>query len=62
MGKSILKSRTFWVNALTLSVATAGFISGHEIIAANPQIVAGMGVLVGIMNIALRFITTEPIK
>ena len=51
-----------WVNALTLAVATAGFISGHELIAANPQIVAGIGVVIGIMNIALRFITTEPIK
>lgn len=60
--KSILSSRTFWVNAITVAVATAGFVAGHEVMAAHPQIIAGIAVVQGALNIVLRLLTTQPIK
>ena len=61
-GKPLIKSRTFWTNMLVLAAGVAGYLGGHEIIADYPQVVAILGAVVGGINIALRFITTEPIQ
>ena len=60
--KSILKSKTVWINALILAAGIAGFIGGHEVITEYPQVVAIFGAVQGAVNIALRLITTQPIK
>jgi hypothetical protein len=62
MGKSVFASRMFWVNAITVAVATAGFVAGHDVIAQYPQVVAGIAVAQGALNIVLRLLTTQPIK
>jgi hypothetical protein len=51
VSKSILKSKTFWVNVLSAAAELAGIIplpGGTALIIAN------------ILNIALRFVTTGP--
>ena len=51
VSKSILKSKTFWVNALSVAAELLGIIplpGGTALIVAN------------ILNIALRFVTTGP--
>lgn len=60
--KSPLKSKTLWVNLLVLAAGVAGYVAGHEVMVDYPQVIAILGAVVGGINIALRFITTTPIK
>ncbi len=53
MKKSILKSKTFWVNLLSIIISTSGAVP------IDPETAA---VVVGCANIALRTITKDPIK
>jgi hypothetical protein len=62
MGKSLLKSKTFWVNSLTAVVAAVTAVTNLDFIQDNPQVVAIGGMFLGFVNIALRVITKEPIK
>ena len=49
-GKPLLKSKTFWVNLLTLGAAHVGALPAKYV----PLVSA-------VVNIALRFLTKEPI-
>lgn len=60
--KSLWKSKTFWVNLLVLTAGVAGYIGGHDVVQQYPQVVAAAGAVVGAINIALRFVTTQPVK
>lgn len=60
--KSPLKSKTLWVNLLTLAAAVIAAASGQDWIAQNPQVTAVLGAVLGGVNIVLRFLTSEPIK
>jgi hypothetical protein len=55
--KSIWKSKTFWLNALTASVAIADQIHPTLPESAGKWLVMG----VAIVNIFLRTITTQPV-
>lgn len=59
--KSILKSKTIIVNTLTVIVGVGGYLAGHEVIAQNPEVVSALVAAVGVLNVALRFITTLPV-
>lgn len=59
--KKLMKSKTIIVNSLTVVVGVLGFLQGHEVIAAYPEVVAGIVAAVGVLNVALRFITTIPV-
>ena len=59
--KSALASKTFWVNLLVLIAGVAGYLAGNEWVASNPQVVAILAAVVGLVNIALRFMTDKPI-
>lgn len=64
MMKSIFESKTFWANLISL-VALGLSVSGHGIPAAiaTPEAQAQAVVaLMGVSNIALRLVTTEPVK
>lgn len=62
MAKSVWKSKTFWTNMLVLGAGVAGYVAGHDVIQEYPQIVAGLGAAVGLLNIILRLVTTQPVK
>lgn len=62
MGKAALASKTIWANMAVIAVGVLGYLQGHELIAENPTVVAILGVAIGVGNVILRFITSEPIK
>lgn len=59
--KSVLKSKTMWANMITVAVGTCGFLAGNEVIMQYPHAVAALIVAQGLLNIALRFVTTRPV-
>lgn len=61
MGKGLLRSKTTWVNLITTLVGFGTWLSGSEIIANNPEVVAAVGTGLGVLNIILRLLTKEPI-
>ena len=53
--KSLITSRTFWINALAIGVGVAGILT--------QQIEAGMTItVIGFINIVLRVMTTKGIN
>lgn len=60
--KSVLKSKTVWLNILILAAGIVGFVAGHEVIADYPQVVAILAAVQGGLNIILRLFTTQPVK
>ena len=57
-GKSIFTSKTFWVNAVAVAAAVAGMFGLDLTAELQGTIVA---TVMGVANIALRFVTKEPI-
>lgn len=55
-------SKTIWFNVLTIGAATLAFVAGQDIIVDYPALSAALGVAVGLVNVALRFVTKTPIK
>lgn len=62
MGKSALISKTVWANMAVIAVGVLGYLQGHELIVDNPSVVAILGIAIGVGNVILRFVTSEPIK
>ena len=62
MSKPIIKSRTFWVNALVVVAAGLAAMVDTSIIQQNPQLVAYGVAFLGVVNVVLRVITKEPIQ
>jgi energy-converting hydrogenase Eha subunit A len=62
MKKSWVTSKMFWVNMLTLGVGVIGYVAGHDVIAEYPAVMAAMVAVQGAVNVALRFVTWQPIK
>lgn len=59
--KSIFQSRTAWVNGITTAIAVVGAVQGQQWISDNPTVVAGLIAAIGVLNVALRFVTTVPV-
>ncbi len=59
--KKSWQSKTVWLNAVTLAVAVAGFLSGHELVQQNPYAIAILVMLQSAGNLILRFSTTKPV-
>jgi hypothetical protein len=53
VNKSLWKSKTFWFNLLTGAASLAG------VIPLDPSI---SGAIVGVINVGLRLVTTEPVS
>ena len=59
--KHPIESRTLWVAGLTASAGLIAALSGAEWIAAHPQLVAVLAVILGSVNFVLRLLTNEEI-
>lgn len=55
--KSWMKSKLVWINGLTLIAGIVGYVAGHDLIANNTALVAGLVALQGLVNTGLRFVT-----
>lgn len=60
--KSPLQSKTIWANLAVITVGVLGYLQGHELIAQNPEVVAILGIAIGVGNVLLRFVTTTAVK
>lgn len=61
LGKFWYESKTIWANALVVLIAGLTAVAGTEVVADYPQIASGILAVVGVLNIALRFVTGRPI-
>jgi uncharacterized membrane protein len=61
MLKGSLKSKTIWVNVLTVLGGTLGYLAGHEVIIEHPDATAILVMAVGFVNVVLRYLTTESV-
>ncbi len=62
MGKSLFKSKTFWVNLVVTVTAILTAFSNFSLIQEYPEIVVEIVALIGFGNIVLRILTKEPIR
>jgi len=60
--KKMAKSKTIIVNTLTVIVGTLGCVAGHDVIAQNPELVAGLVSAIGVLNVVLRLVTSIPVS
>lgn len=60
--KPVAQSWTIWFNVLTVLSAVLVFLSSHELVVEYPNVVAALGAAAGVINIILRFKTTQPLK
>ena len=61
MLSKLLKSKTVIVNTLMVLAGTLGYLAGNEVIAANPEWVAALVAVAGVVNVVLRLVTTIPV-
>jgi 3-oxoacyl-ACP reductase-like protein len=60
--KSLWKSKTFWVNLVTVAAGVIGYLAGHDVIADNASLVALLVAVQGGVNVVLRLLTWQPVK
>lgn len=60
-GKPILKSKTFWVNALTAIAGVVSTVVGSDLIQNNPEWAGYGAAALGVVNVVLRLFTKEPV-
>lgn len=60
--KSIFSSKTFWVNALMIVVYVLTASMDVDIVKNNPTAVLVIGMIVNVINMALRAVTDRPVS
>lgn len=61
MNKPWYLSKTVWINLLTTTLGVMGYLSGSELISANPGLVAALIAASGVLNVILRLVTAVPV-
>lgn len=54
MLSTLLKNKTNIVNMLTLAAGVCGYLAGQDVIASNPELVAGLLSAVAALNVIVR--------
>jgi len=61
--KSWWKSKTIWINTLTLAASILGVLIASELVQENPRLVLILaGIALPVINVLLRWLTDEPIS
>lgn len=55
--KNFLRSKTIWVNVLSVAAGLIAYFQDHSLIVENPDIVAVLGGVLALVNVGLRFLT-----
>ena len=61
-GKSVLKSKTMWVNVFSAITAIIATLGGSDIIQQNPQVAGYAATALAIANVILRLMTKVPVS
>jgi len=59
--KAPLASKTIWLGVLTTAASVLALVAGEEWIQQWPRAVAGLGIVVGVLNVVIRQFTTKPL-
>lgn len=62
MVKNFLKSKTIWVNVLTIVAGGLVFVQDHNLFVENPDIVAALSGVLALVNVGLRFLTDSAVS
>lgn len=60
-GKPLRKSKTFWINLVTIFAGLVTSVGGSEMIQQNPEYAGYAATALGIVNILMRMITKSPV-
>lgn len=60
--KSVLASKTVWVNILSLVAISLTAVADSSIITENPALVGGVAVAISVVNLLLRLVTKTAIS
>jgi hypothetical protein len=58
-GKGLLRSRTFWANAITAAISIGTYFTASELITPDTAVI--FTTVIGGLNVILRLLTSEPI-
>ena len=59
--KKSWQSKTVWLNAVTLAVGVATYLTTNDIVRQHPVAIAVLIVLQSVGNLVLRFATSKPV-
>ena len=60
--KPIVKSKTFWINMITIIAGLVTTVGGSDMIQNNPEYAGIAAAIIGVVNIAMRFMTKAPVR
>jgi hypothetical protein len=60
--KTLVASKTFWVNAITGIAGIVTAIGGSDMIQENPKLAGVAAMIISIVNVLLRLVTKDPVK
>lgn len=59
--KSILSSKTVWINAISGSAAICVIIANSDLVREHPKVISAFWLASAILGIILRLITNQPL-
>jgi hypothetical protein len=58
----LFKSKTIIANVVMVAAGIVGYLAGHDVIAQNPELVAALVTVSGVLNVVLRLLTSTPVS
>jgi len=60
--KPVLQSKTLWVNAVVILLAALTGVMNCDVLTLYPSVIPWIAGIIGVVNIALRLVTSVPVK